>query len=110
MSELQANDVIIYENGIAQVPQETIAYIKKLEETSKAIKAKQDEMKQELMKQMEKYGVTQIKNDCFTISYTPEHTAERFDSKELQNQSPALYEAYCKEATVKASLRITLKK
>ena len=75
MSELQANDVIIYENGIAQVPQETIAYIKKLEETSKAIKAKQDEMKQELMKQMEKYGVTQIKNDCFTISYTPEHTA-----------------------------------
>ena len=105
MSELQANDVIIYENGIAQVPQETIAYIKKLEETSKAIKAKQ-----ELMKQMEKYGVTQIKNDCFTISYTPEHTAERFDSKSLQNQSPALYEAYCKEATVKASLRITLKK
>ena len=105
MSELQANDVIIYENGIAQVPQETIIYIKKLEETAKAIKAKQ-----ELMKQMEKYGVTQIKNDCFTISYTPEHTAERFDSKELQNQSPALYEAYCKESTIKASVRITLKK
>lgn len=110
MSELQRSDVIVYENGVAQVPQETITYIKQLEETAKAVKAKQDEMKQELMKQMEKYGVTQIKNDSFTISYTPEHTAERFDSKSLQNQSPALYEAYCKEATVKASLRITLKK
>lgn len=110
MSELQVNDVIIYENGVAQVPQETITYIKNLEEAAKAIKAKQDEMKQELMKQMEKYGVTQIKNDSFTISYTPEHTAERFDSKSLQNQSPALYEAYCKESTIKASVRITLKK
>lgn len=110
MSELQRSDVIVYENGVAQVPQETITYIKTLEETAKAVKAKQDEMKQELMKQMEKYGVTQIKNDCFTISYIPEHTAERFDSEELQNQSPALYEAYCKESTIKASVRIKLKK
>lgn len=104
------NDLIIKQNDIVQVSQEAIEKIKTLKKAQKNLKEAEDELNKTLLEQMEKFGVDQIKNDTFTISYTPEHTAVRFDSKALKEQSPALYDSYCKETTVKSSIRITLKK
>lgn len=103
-------ELVVKENGIAQVTQQAIEAINQVIAEEKAVKEKKEAMQQALLEQMEKYNVTQIKNDYFTVSYTAEHTADRFDSKALKEQSPALYESYCKETKVKASLRITPKK
>lgn len=103
-------ELMKYEGGTAVLADETIQRIRALEKSAKEIKEMQDEMKQALIEQCEKYGVKQIKNDYMTISYTPEHVTERFDSASLKKQSPALYEAYSKEIKTKASVRITLAK
>lgn len=103
-------DLVVKENGVAQVTQQAIEAINDVIAQEKAIKERKEAMTKALLEQMEKYNVTQIKNDFFTVSYTAEHTAERFDSKSLKEQSPALYDSYCKEVNVKASLRITPKK
>lgn len=104
------NELVIKENGVAQVSQQAIETINALIAQEKAIKQKKDELNAVLLEQMQKYGVKQIKNDFFTISFTEEHTSERFDSKALKEQAPALYDSYCKESVVKASVRITPKK
>lgn len=103
-------ELIKYEGGTALLADNAIKAIKTLEQQAKSIKEQQEEMKKALIEQMEQYGVTQIKNDYMTISYTPEHTTQRFDSTALKNQSPKLYEAYCKESKTKASVRISLAK
>lgn len=103
-------DLVVKENGVAQVTQQAIEAINDMIAQEKAIKERKDAMTKALLEQMEKYNVTQIKNDFFTVSYTAEYTAERFDSESLKEQSPALYDSYCKEVNVKASLRITPKK
>ena len=103
-------ELMKYEGGTAVLADEAIQRIRALEQSAKEIKEKQDELKKALIEQCEKYGVKQIKNDFMTISYTPEHVTERFDSTALKNQSPALYEAYSKEVKTKASVRITLAK
>lgn len=104
------NELVVKQNGIAQVTEEAINQINVLKKQKEMIKKAEDELNKTLLEQMEKFGVTQIKNDSFTISYTPEHTATRFDSKALKEQSPALYDSYCKETTVKSSIKITMKK
>ena len=104
------NELVIKQNEVVQLTEEAISKINVLEQQKAMIKKAEEDLKSNMIEQMEKYGVTQIKNDLFTISYTPEHTQSRFDSKAFKEQSPVLYDSYCKESTVKASIKITLKK
>ena len=104
------SELVVKENDVVMIEQSALAKICNLLDQEKAIKLEKDNLMKSLQEQMEKYGVTQIKNDYMTISYTGEHTAERFDSKSLKEQAPALYDSYCKETKVKASVRITPRK
>ena len=104
------NELVIKQNEVVQLTEEAISKINVLEQQKAMIKKAEEDLKSNMIEQMEKYGVTQIKNDLFTISYTPEHTQSRFDSKAFKEQSPVLYDSYCKKSTVKASIKITLKK
>ena len=104
------NELVVKQNGIAQVTEEAINLINALKKQKEMIKKAEDDLHRTLLEQMENVGGTQIKNDFFTISYTPEHTTTRFDSKALKEQAPALYDSYCKEIKVKASVKITPRK
>lgn len=59
---------------------------------------------------MEERGITSLKTNYFTISYTPEHTSSKFDQTAFKNEHPDLFEQFQKRSPVKASVRITLKK
>ena len=86
---------------------------KKLYETYKQlefytqIKKKAEEHIQEIM---EERGITSLKTNYFTISYTPEHMTTKFDQTAFKKEHSDLFDQFQKRSPVKASVRITLKK
>lgn len=102
------SEIITVENNEVVLAKEMIEEITKTEMMAKEIKERQDEMKATILKAMEKYGVKQIKNEMFTISYTAPHVAEKLDTKKLKDDLPTLCEKYTKESEVKSSVRIAL--
>ena len=74
------------------------------------LKNQEEEFKKQLQEQMESRGIKSIKTDLFTITLTPEHKTDRLDQKALKAENPELFDKYVKQTTVKASVKITLKK
>lgn len=104
------DDLIKYDGNNAVIGKEVIDQITNIEKEMKRLKSQEEDMKSNLLENMKKYGVKQIKNDSFTISYTPEHTVERLDTKSLQKDFGTICDKYMKETKVKDSIRITLAK
>lgn len=104
------DDLIKYDGNNAVIGKEVIDQITSIEQEIKLLKSIEDDMKSKLLKAMKENGVKQIKNDSFTISYTPEHTVERLDTKALQKDFGTICDKYMKETKVKDSIRITLAK
>ena len=80
-----------------------------LEKQAKEIKKQQDDMKNEILDAMQKYGVLKIDNEFLKIALIPEHDAEKFDSKKFKEENPDIYDSYVKLSKVKPSIRITVK-
>ena len=79
------------------------------ERMAKEIKAKQDELKQEILAEMEEHGILKIDTDELTITYVGETSRETFDSKAFRKDNPDLYDEYVKISTVSASVRMKVK-
>lgn len=104
------DDLIKYDGNKAVIGKEVIDKITSIEQEVKLLKAIEDDMKSKLLKAMKENGKKQIKNESFTVSYTPEHTVERLDTKALQKDFGTICDKYMKKSTVKDSIRITLAK
>ena len=79
------------------------------ERMAKEIKAKQDELKQRILAEMEEHGILKIDTDEMTITYVAESNRETFDSKSFRKDNPDLYDEYVKISTVSASVRMKVK-
>lgn len=101
-------ELIKIDNNEVALAEDMVKHIANLEVKKKALEDEEKEMKQQLLEAMEKYGVNQIKNDAFTVSYTAEHVSNRLDTKALQKDFSSICEQYMKETPVKSSIKITV--
>lgn len=73
-----------------------------------ALKIKQDELKEKIMKMMEDNKQKSIKTQFGSYSYVAATTKQTFDTKLFKDTESDLYEHYLKKTTTKPSLRIKL--
>lgn len=73
------------------------------------ITAKQNELKKQILAEMESHGIIKIETDELTISYVASYTKESFDNKAFRKDNPDLYDEYVKISTVSASVRMKVK-
>lgn len=101
-------ELVKVENGYI-LDKQSIEEIKEVEKLAKALKAKQDAIKAELLKVMEDNNIIKFENEDLLINYIGPTQRETFDSKHLKADNPDLYDLYVKLSEVKASVRIKLK-
>lgn len=97
----QTNELII--------PQETSKYIASIEKQIKELKAQEEELKQNLLKEMERHNVIKLETDDIIVTYIASSERETFDSKTFRDENPLIYDEYCKITTVSPSIRIKVK-
>lgn len=73
-----------------------------------ALKIKQDDLKEQIMKMMEANKQKSIKTNIGSYSYVAATTKKTFDTKLFKETEPEHYEYYLKETTTKPSIRIKL--
>lgn len=83
--------------------------IAEFERQLKELKEKEDELKLNILNEMEEKGIIKIETDDLIINYIAPTDRETFDSKSLRQDHPQLYDAYIKMTPVKSSIRIKVK-
>ena len=73
-----------------------------------ALKIRQDDLKEQMMKMMEANKQKSIKTNIGSYSYVAASTKKTFDTKLFKDTEPDHYEHYLKETTTKPSIRIKL--
>lgn len=108
---MNMNDITV-ENGEIICSEEMINITKQAR--SLALKQKKLDIEMERFKEamknaMGENGIKKFENEFISVTYTPEHTAERLDSKLLKEKHPKIAKECTKESTVKASVRVTFR-
>lgn len=88
--------------GVIQKITDLIQRKKQMDELEKELKA-------QLVKAMEAYGVKSFENDLIKMVYVAPTTRSSIDSARLKKDHPAIVEQYTKVSDVSASVRVTLK-
>lgn len=101
--------LIRMEQNTALLNPEVSIKIAEFERAVKEIKAKEDELKQRILAEMEEHGIRKIETDELTISYVAPSSRETFDSKAFRKDNPDLYDNYVKITDVSASVRMKVK-
>ena len=86
------DEMIVYEGNTALLNPVVAEHLAEFERMAKTIKAKQDELKQKILEEMESKGIVSIKSPELTISYVAPTTRETFDSKTFRKDHPDLYD------------------
>lgn len=104
------------ENELVQFEQKEVALINKLVEFKKQqnkMEVLEKELKANLKKAMEDYGIKQFKNDVITITYVDESESTSIDLKALEKKEPDCYDGlladYPKVTKKSAYVRFTVK-
>lgn len=103
------NELILVDNGLATLDQDTAVKIADFERTIKAIKEQEEALKNLIIEEMEAKGIIKLTTPEITISYVAPTVRESFDSKKLRADNPDLYDSYVSLTPVKASVRIKVK-
>ena len=101
--------LIRVEQGKALIEPSVSFALAEFERQVKEIKAKEDELKQRILEEMESNGILKIETDDLVISYVAPTSRETFDSKSFRKDNPDLYDNYVSISPVKASVRMKLK-
>lgn len=88
---------------------ETAHKIADFEKLVKEIKTKEDELKKQILKEMQEKNIIKLETDLLNITYVEATERETLDSKTLREELPDIYDAYVKMSNVKPSIRIKLK-
>ena len=100
------DELIVYEGNTALLNPDVAMRLAEFERMAKNIKAKQDELKQKILEEMESKSVLSIKTPELTISYVAPTSRETFDSKAFRKDHPDLYDEYVSISLVKSSIRM----
>ena len=101
--------LIRIEQNTALLNPEIASKLAEFERLAKDIKAKQDELKQRILEEMEANGILKIETDELTISYIAPTSRETFDSKLFREHNPDIYDEYVRISPVSASVRMKVK-
>lgn len=63
-----------------------------------------NEVRANILQQMESHGIEKIRSEQFSVSYTPARTVVQFDSKAFRTENEELYSNYCKPKLREASI------
>jgi hypothetical protein len=88
---------------------EAIRTITNLVVMKKQLEDQEKQLKEDLTKAMETYGVKSFENDQIKLVYVAPTTRSTIDSVKLKKDHPDLAQQYTKTSNVSASVRITVK-
>lgn len=101
--------LIRFEQQTALLNPEISSKLAEFERMAKEIKAKEDELKQRILAEMEEHGILKIETDELTITYVQPSNRETFDSRAFRKDNPDLYDDYVKIGYVSPSIRMKVK-
>lgn len=102
-------ELIKVENEIGVLDTEVSRKVAEFEKALKEIKEKEEELKQNILIEMEKKNILKLETDSLTVTYIAPAERETFDSKRFREDNPDLYDEYVKFSPVKSSIRIKVK-
>ena len=102
-------ELIKIENGISLLDIEVSNKISEFEKQIKELKVQEDELKRNILNEMEEKGLLKLETDSLIISYVVPTERETFDSKSFRESNPDLYDDYVNFSPVKSSIRIKVK-
>lgn len=103
------NDIIKVENGVAVISPEFLTHMLSVKDQLKMLKEVDEANSEMLLEAMEKNGIIKVENDHVLVNYIAPTYREVFSTKELKEQCPDVYDAYCTMKPVKASVRVKVK-
>ena len=83
--------------------------IAEFEKKIKELKKQEDELKEQIIKEMNEKGLIKVETNELIISYINSYDKETFDKNKLKEDYPKLYDEYVRMSTVKPSIRIKVK-
>ena len=102
-------NIINFENNTPLLVPEVAEKLAEFERMAKEVKAKQDELKQKILDEMEVNNILKIDTEQLTITYVAPTTRETFNAKTFRSEYPELYDEYVSISPVKASIRMKIK-
>lgn len=103
------NNLITIRNGEALLDLETAEKIADFERKMKEIKEAEDELKKNILAEMEEKGIIKVETVDLVINYIAPTDRETFDKKAFREEHADLYDEFVKMSPVKASVRIKVK-
>ena len=100
------------ETALLTMKKDAAAVIKKIVALTiqkKQIEDQEKEMRAQLMKAMEQYGVKKFESDSVTFTYTAPTVRNSIDSTKLKKELPDVAAKYMKTSNVSASVKIEVK-
>ena len=88
---------------------DTIGKITQLIKMKKQMDEQEKQLKEQLVKAMEHFGVKSFENDQIKMTYVAPTTRSTIDSAGLKNDHPDIVAKYTKTSNVSASVRVNLK-
>lgn len=101
--------LIKVENEIGILDTEVSKKVAEFEKAIKEIKEKEEELKQNILSEMESKNILKLETDDLTITYIAPAERETFDSKKFREENSDLYDEYVKFSPVKSSIRVKVK-
>ena len=102
---MMSNLIALTKDG-ALLNAETAKKIAEFERQKKKIDALENELRAEIMMEMEERGIIKAVSEDVSITYIPAGDRESFDSKSFRKKHPDLYDEFVRISPVKASIRI----
>lgn len=99
------DDVVPFESAGAVAIQK----IGTLMRLKKELEDQERQLKQDLAKAMEAYGIKSFENDLIKMTYVAPTTRTTIDSTKLKKDHPDIVQQYSKTSNVSASVRVTVK-
>lgn len=102
-------ELIKVENGIGILNVEVSKNIAEFEKVIKELKEREEEIKLNILAEMESKNLLKLETDDLMITYIAPSERETFDSKKFREENSDLYDEYVKFSPVKSSIRVKVK-
>lgn len=102
-------ELIKIESGIWILDAEVSKNIAEFEKVIKELKEREEELKLNILAEMENKNLVKLETDDLMITYIAPSERETFESKKFREENSDLYDEYVKFSPVKSSIRVKVK-
>ena len=104
-----SKELIVFKDDVSYLSESASFDLVTLDKEINRLTAMRDELKANLLREMEERGIIRLESDEVAVTYIQPADRESFDSKKFRADNPDLYDSYVKLTPVKPSLRIKVK-